>query len=792
MNNNEDFPFEINLSFNKVLDKLRDRMESSKSSISKDYMQSLLDYAQSFPNLIEGISDFNDLDKYKDPIRVLLDNLFPAVLTKNEIKSAAVPFQSILFNPTKRFASILKNAGDDFELKVRNLDEDMFYILACIVILNTYYDKNLDFSKPLFYDIPDKKGLLRHYRIAMNADFVSLQPKEDAIEITDEIVNKLVQEVDNIDLWKQYFPPQSWILKGITILNLTDVTVEDAISELKTNLLYDNTIQETADYPQFQEIFQSIFNMADLKIGFTQFDEDDDSFIKMDKEFATSYILDKENRNDCCQTLCGGAYDTLIKNKKYFCISDVEQYAIDTKYNLLSENLLNQGVKSCILAPIFKGKKLLAVLELVSGTKNELNSVNAMKLDDIIPYIVATVERRRFETENRIKAVIQSECTSIHPSVLWVFEEEAKRFIANQQAGKFASFKDIAFKEVYPLYGQIDIVGSSEERNLAIQQDILIQLKLVDDILNMAMETKPLPIYEQVKFRIEEFIEDISQSLSASSETQVFNLLRDEVNPLLNHLNTTIPEIKRAIENYQAAIRPETGLIYENRRHYDETVQLINQELATFLDRKQQEAQKIFPHYFERYKTDGVDHNIYIGASMTRKEKFSMVYLYNLRLWQLRTMCEMENHFYHKQHGAKLQLDAASLILVFSTTLSIRYRMDEKKFDVDGTYNARYEIIKKRIDKALIRGTDERITQKGKIAIIYSQESDEEEYGRYIKYLQRKSYLGENVEYLELEDVQGVVGLKAIRIEVLYSPSTAPRKVTDETITYEDLIEILD
>ena len=80
----------------------------------------------------------------------------------------------------------------------------------------------------------------------------------------------------------------------------------------------------------------------------------------------------------------------------------------------------------------------------------------------------------------------------------------------------------------------------------------------------------------------------------------------------------------------------------------------------------------------------------------------------------------MENHFYHKQEGAELQLDAASLILVFSTTLSIRYRMDEKKFDVDGTYNARYEIIKKRIDKALVKGTEERITQKGKIAIILS------------------------------------------------------------------------
>ncbi|MDP5045218.1 MAG: GAF domain-containing protein, partial [Leeuwenhoekiella sp.] len=279
--------------------------------------------------------------------------------------------------------------------------------------------------------------------------------------------------------------------------------------------------------------------------------------------------------------------------------------------------------------------------------------------------------------------------------------------------------------------------------------------------------------------------------LNASAENEVFTLLESEVNPLLNHLNTNIPELKEAINTYKEAINTETGLIYRNRKNYDDTVQLINQNMATFLDRRQQEAQLIFPHYFERYKTDGVDHNIYIGASMTPKNKFNKVYLYNLRLWQLCTMCEMENNFYHKQEGAELQLDAASLILVFSTTLSIRYRMDEKKFDVDGTYNARYEIIKKRIDKALVKGTNQRVTQKGQIAIIYSQDSDAEEYTRYIKYLQRKEYLGPQIEYVELEDVQGVVGLKAIRVEVLYT-SKLPRKGAEETITYEDLMEILD
>ena len=204
------------------------------------------------------------------------------------------------------------------------------------------------------------------------------------------------------------------------------------------------------------------------------------------------------------------------------------------------------------------------------------------------------------------------------------------------------------------------------------------------------------------------------------------------------------------------------------------------------------DAQEIYPHYFERYKTDGVEHNIYIGASLTnnRAKPFDEVYLFNLRLWQLTTMCEMENRFYQIQENMPLKLEAASLILVYNSTLSIRYRMDEKQFDVDGTYNARYEIIKKRIDKASVKGSEERITQKGKIAIVYSNRRDEREYLRYIKYLQAKKYLGTNVEMLELEDVQGVIGLKAIRVDVLYH--LADQNNEEQIFTYDDLQKVLD
>ena len=76
--------------------------------------------------------------------------------------------------------------------------------------------------------------------------------------------------------------------------------------------------------------------------------------------------------------------------------------------------------------------------------------------------------------------------------------------------------------------------------------------------------------------------------------------------------------------------------------------------------------------------------------------------------------------------------------------------MDEKRFDVDGAYDIRYEIVKKRIDKALIRGTSERVTQPGKLAIVYSTASEAAEYRRYVEFLQNKGYFGPEVEELEL------------------------------------------
>jgi hypothetical protein len=203
------------------------------------------------------------------------------------------------------------------------------------------------------------------------------------------------------------------------------------------------------------------------------------------------------------------------------------------------------------------------------------------------------------------------------------------------------------------------------------------------------------------------------------------------------------------------------------------------------LDEKQVEAQRMFPHYFERYKTDGVEYNIYIGQSIAGSKEFDPVFLDNLRLWQLMVTCELENRFEDLKKEIETPLEIASLILVYSNSLAVHFRMDEKRFDVEGAYNARYEIVKKRVDKSHIKGTNERITVPGKIAIIYTNDQDADDYRKYIEFLQSKGYLKEDsLENLELEDLQGITGLKALRVEVNYTSSAV-----ETTFSVDELLE---
>jgi hypothetical protein len=629
---------------------------------------------------------------------------------------------------------------------------------------------------------------MRRYRILYNADFMEIIPTDKAKPVSQDDVDELLENFYNLDLWKEKIPPNSFLARGFVISNMFDVTAEHSVSEIKSTLIGKTQRGNDSFMENFEDTFRSFFRLNDIKVGFAGYDSGADRFFKIYGKGMDSYILNGKETEDCNSTFCSYSHGKLFKENKYFAISNVEKYYNKTEGKVQPyKNLMDQGIRSAILAPIAVNGELLGVLELVSGKVNELNSVNANKLDDVMPYIVAAVMRTIEEEENLIDAVIQHECTSVHPSVYWKFQEEAKRFMADELSGNEAVFKEIVFKDVYPLYGQIDIKDSAKERNLAIQRDLMIQLSEINDILQIAFSKYELPIYEELMFRVNNYLNEVKEALFTHTEQAVFDFVKEEVDPVFDHLQKEDEEIAGLLEAYKQKIDKTTESYYDHRRNYDDSVMEANMKLAALLDKKQEEAQKMFPHYFERYKTDGVEHNMYIGSSIAKDREFNELFLSNLRLWQLQVMVEMENKYYALKPHLPVKLDVASLVLVYSTSLAIRFRMDEKRFDVDGTYNARYEVIKKRIDKSFVKGTNERLTQKGKLAIVYSQRKDEKEYLRYISFLKAKGYFTNNIEIVELEGVQGVSGLKAIRAEILYQKD----KKSERTYTYDDLMEEL-
>ncbi|NHF60649.1 GAF domain-containing protein [Flavobacteriaceae bacterium TP-CH-4] len=776
------------ISFNKLLEQY-DAMAESKDEFLAKKAKRILKAQEPYPELRDGFSDLSLLKKYEKVIHIILQDTFSEVLTHNEIKTASLPFDDTVFNASKRFQKILKDAGGEaFKPQLSGLSDHMYYIVACTVILGMHYGHPVDFKKPLFYDIPDAHGVMRHYRILYNADFIEILPTEKAKELSKADIEELLENYDNLELWKDKIPPGSFISKGFVISNMFDVTAEHSISEIKSALIANEKKNEGDSFmTELQETFRSFFNLKTVTVGFVAYNHKQDQFECVHGNGISSIILGEKEVISSGKALCPKSYQSMMQNNSYFAITDVDKYYELSGGMAPYKNLKEEGYKSAIFAPIADNGNLLGILELGSPNKNELNSVNANKLQDIMPFIVTAVLRSKAEEENLIDAVIQNECTSVHGSVYWRFQEEAKNFIKDSLKGLQPSFNEVVFKDVSPLYGQVDIKESSQARNTAIQRDLMIQLSEIKTVLSKALEKTKLPIYEELIFRVNNHIDGVKETLHTNTEQAIFNFVMEEINPVLDHLKKTDPSFNSLIETYEAQINPETQSYYDHRKNYDQSVMAINQKLSSLIDKKQEDAQAMFPHYFERYKTDGIEHNMYIGESIAEGGNFSSLYLNNLRLWQLQVMCEMENTHYALKPKLPVPLDVASLILVYNTSLSIRFRMDEKRFDVDGTYNARYEIIKKRIDKSYVKGTNERLTQTGKMVIVYSQKSDELEYLRYIKFLKSKGYFTGKIEIVELEGLQGVAGLKAIRAEILYTKD----KESEKTYTYDDLMEEL-
>jgi hypothetical protein len=444
-------------------------------------------------------------------------------------------------------------------------------------------------------------------------------------------------------------------------------------------------------------------------------------------------------------------------------VEDVVTYPQQTD---IEREMLDRGVHNVVAAPLYYQDELIGMLELLSPHPGDLHALNTMKLREVLPLFSMAIRRSTDELNTRIQAVIKEQCTAIHPAVEWRFRQAAQHWIEQRQQGAATEMESIVFEGVYPMYGVSDIRGSSRQRSAAIQADLVEHLGLAREILRLGYGCKPLPILDELAYHVDQHAAALEAGMGAGDEGSVLDFLRREVEPLFPHLQGFCDELDEKVRAYRATLDPFLGTVYRRRKDFEDSVTRLNEAISAYIDAEQEKAQAMFPHYFEKHKSDGVEYSIYIGGALVEDGRFDMLYLYNMRLWQLMVMCGIARQVEQLKAQLKVPLDLAHLILVQHTPLSIRFRFDEKRFDIDGAYNMRYEIVKKRIDKARIRGSHERLTQPGTIAIVYSQAKEALEYRGYISYLQASGYLTGDTAEVDLEDLEGAQGLRALRVTV--------------------------
>ncbi|WP_195806594.1 hypothetical protein [Winogradskyella helgolandensis] len=774
MKNKTTGPFKVNISLRLLKDRFEDLLKSNNVAVQLQAKQAL-ELFDEHPILLTGTSSTEDFLNNKPVVDQLMSYIFPPALTENEIKAAVTPYTSEILYCSSRLEHIITDANTQENI-FNNLYkdyEDSFDLLTYAIILNVYYKFNVDFERPKTLSITDKNGESKRYRVTFNADFLDIYPNGNAIEITDDILDELLSNATNIKIWKKYFPEDSWTIEGFGIINLIDTSLDERIDDFKTHLIQPNS-------ESFQYLIQDIrriFNNPDLQLG--SYSVEHDKIISpFDRNFKMLTLVPDEDVS-IKEYACDHINCQLFKDCKPVIISNVETYHKKTKGNRLSENLLKKGLKSAALIPVPINGELGFIIELAAFKPNELNAINMVKLDTILPFILSYSKRTFSEHQNEISAIIQQECTAIHPSVQWRFEEEANKYIQERNYGENPVFQEIVFQDVVPLYGQIDVVGSSNARNEAIRLDLTTQLENSKDILVNRIKIN-LPFYEQLIFQIDNYLLELKEHFHTNSEQEINLFFEKQLFPLFEYFQNN-SKSNLDITTFLKTIDKTTSSFYEARKAYDVTIEKGNKALSSFLDQQQLKAQEIFPHYFEKFKTDGIEHNLYIGQSIAKHLNYHPTVLYNLRLWQLQVTCEMEAMYYEKQKEFPLQLEVASLILAYDVPITIRYRIDEKQFDVDGAYNVRYEMIKKRIDKAHIKNTNERLTHPHKISVVYSSNAVEKEYLAYFEFLQAKNYIQNDVEIVELEELQGASGMKALRVSI----NRKLKKVSD-IFTIED------
>ena len=641
-------------------------------------------------------------------------------------------------------------------------------VVAGMLILNQCYGQGLEIIHRRVVEYKDKHtGLKTFYSLQPSFDYVEVEVVGEKPRLTDAQIRRLLGQPDASEVWLELLPPANFRFRGLQVVQATNTTIENSLVKLQLLLMKRESVLNERRLGQMEEIMRDYLSVPDLRLGILALDYPRRRTVRHSQLIRQDILASKVP--DMLAPELGNTiyYETCVEGKTNI-YDDLRDCRDDN--GPLDEMILAEGYKSLVLVPLLgRNRAVIGMIELASSKPYAFHNLVLYRVDALVPLFRQAMRRSRDEMEAKVQTVMRQTFTALDPSVEWRFIEAAAEIIEREQSDPEDSspaLPDIRFEDVWALYAQADIVGSSKLRNSAIREDLIIDLSVAEQLLSDEKVRKIYPLAGKLVYDITELMQVLDENMSPGDEQQVQEFLLVAFKPMFEQLRG-LPELSSVVARYLttlAAARPNGRT---KRESYEHSVRAVTGLVTRVISKAQENAQLIVPHYFSKYRTDGVEYNIYAGQSLLQDGNFTMIHLQNLRLWQLQTMIDVTRAVARLETRLPIPMLTAQLIFAFGSQITIQFRMDEKRFDVEGAYNVRYEIIKKRIDKALVRGTEERLTLPNHIAIVYSHHSDEDNYREMLNYLHGTGQLAGEVEQVELEPMQGVDGLSALRVKVI-------------------------
>lgn len=691
--------------------------------------------------------------------------LSPSLLAKKDsIWGLCVPLQPVILYATDGLLHLLNNRKQDlFPRTPEDFQKERLQQIYAFLLRRLY-----NFQPPrkseLYHAYSNQEtGLLQYFTININTDFIDVEPLGELPSIDFSNLHARLNDGEGYDILQDVIPLKLFRFRGISIITVTDVTTLQAVENIRKVRLSRTPEDNTATY---RHVIQSLKTL----VGNASIEFDLFTFVRVNGRLVYGYekggtgilykVWGEYSMN--AETFQQQAEGYARRPNSFFSRNLAQE---DLVKNGWLKKFINLGVGSLSLTPVFYNQALVGVLCMHTWQDEHFDETMLARLEPAIGAVAQLLQIYIDEFNLEIENIIKEKFTSIQPAVQWKFNEAAWQYLLRKKKNDPMPEADpILFTAVYPLYGAIDIRNSTLERNLAIRSDLEQQLQLLANTLAAIGLQHHSSLLDGMQFTCRNWQQALQQQpLNTIDESNINHFLQEEALPFLQHMGAQHADVQQLVNNYQAAAA--SGDTHKSALEL--SMQMLNNRINTYLEAEKEELQRSYPCYFEKFRTDGIEYDIYIGQSIAPEQPFSPFHLKNVRLWQLSSMAAIARLTHGLLPQMPRPLYTTQLIFVHNQTIDISFRTDERKFDVEGAYNIRYQMIKKRIDKVHIRDTQERLTQPDTIALIYFNRKDVDDYFPFIQYLQEKKVLQAEVEDLLLEDLQGLSGLRALRVKVV-------------------------